>query len=301
MEVTFFGIGSATPHLERHSSGCLVNLGNEYILIDCGEGIQFRLLANKVKHTRIRTICITHLHGDHYFGLIGFLSSVNLNQRKESLRIFGPAGLEEIIHMQFEASGTKIGFPLTFHTVDTLVASEIFNNGSFSISTLPLLHRVACAGYLVKQMNNKRKILKELLPADFPIPYFKMLQNGQDVYDELSNKTYKNSKFTRDGGKEKSFAYCSDTSYNPTLVPLLSGVNLLYHESTFTDELEARASKTQHSTAKQAAMIARDSKVDKLLLGHFSSRYKTLELFEEEANAIFPNSHIIQQDHTYNV
>lgn len=295
MEVTFFGIGSATPHLERHPSACLVNLGNEYVLIDCGEATQYRFLAHKVKHTRIRTICITHLHGDHYFGLIGLLSSMNLNQRKEPMRIFGPQGLEEIMNLQFEASGTKIGFPLSFHTIDTLTSNEVFNNGHFSIRTLPLLHRVACAGYMIKELNHKRKILKDLLPTDFPIPYFKMLQNGEDVYDELSGKTYKNSEYTRNGPQGKSFAYCSDTSYNPTLVPLVAGVDLLYHESTFTNELEDRAAKTQHSTAKQAAIIASDAKVKKLMLGHFSSRYKTLELFLEEAQAVFPNSQIIQQ------
>lgn len=301
MEVTFFGIGSASPHLERHPSACLVGFGNEYILIDCGEGTQYRLLSNKIKHTRIRTICITHLHGDHYFGLIGFLSSINLNRRKEPLRIIAPAGLEEIIRLQFEASDTKICFELTFQTIDTTVATEVFNNGQFSISTLPLIHRIACAGYLVKELKASRKILRELLPSDFPIPYFKMLQNGEDVYDELSGKTFKNEEFTKEGGKEKSFAYCSDTSYNPALVPHLKGVDLLYHEATFTNELEARASKTLHSTAKQAAEIARDANVGKLLLGHFSSRYKSLDSFTIEANEVFPNSHLIEQFQIYTV
>lgn len=301
MEITFFGIGSATPHLERHPSACLVNLGNESVLIDCGEATQYRFLEHKVKHTRIRTICITHLHGDHYFGLIGLLSSFNLNQRKEPLRIFGPKGLEEIMNLQFEASGTKISFPLTFTVIDQAVSKEIFNNGSFSIGTLPLIHRVSCCGFLVKTIPAKRKILKNLLPEDFPIPYYKKLQNGEDVHDELMGVSYKNEEYTKAGPRGKSFAYCSDTSFNPSLVPLISKVDLLYHEATFTAELTERAAKTQHSTAEQAGIIARDGNVGKLLIGHFSSRYKTLEEFETEAQSVFPNSAIILQGHNYSV
>jgi ribonuclease Z len=299
LEITFFGTGSATPHLERHPSSCLVNLGNESILIDCGEGTQYRLLQHKIKHTRIRTICITHLHGDHYFGLIGFLSSLNLNQRKEPMRIFAPAQLEQIIRLQFEASETKIGFPLSFILVDTSISNEIFNNEAFSITTLPLIHRVPCTGFLIRTIESKRKILKDLLPQDFPIPYFKILQNGSDVEDELSGKVYKNQDYTTKGKATKSFAYCSDTKFNRKLVPMLQNVDLLYHEATFTKELNERAEKTQHSTAEQAARIAKEADVKKLLIAHFSSRYKVLEPFLKEAKEVFPNTELVIQAFKY--
>lgn len=301
MKVTFFGIGSATPHLERHSSACLVTIGNESILIDCGEGTQYRLLENKVKQSRISTICISHLHGDHYFGLVGLLSSWNLSQRKQSLTIFGPKNLEQIIKLQLESGNSTFSFPVKFIEVGSSKSAIIFESDFFKISTLPLIHRVPCTGFRIDTKNEKRKILVDKIPDDFPIVYYKLLQAGDDIYDELNSKIYLNKDYTKEAGKSKSFAYCSDTAYNESLLPLIAEVDLLYHEATFGDELESRAALTQHSTAREAARIAFKSKAKKLLLGHFSSRYKSLIFLEEEAREEFSNSWIIEQGKEYEI
>lgn len=301
MKIRFFGIGSATPHLERHPSACLVELGNESILIDCGEGTQYRLLENKVKHSRIGVICITHLHGDHFFGLVGLLSSWNLARRQQELIVYGPEGLEEIINVQLAAGNSKFSFPIKFVVINPVENSIIHVTDRYEIKAIPLTHRVPCTGFIVSTTNTKRKILAHKLPAEFPVVYFKKLQAGEDVQDELTGLSYLNSEFTTDGESSKTFAYCSDTAYKPDLIPHLQNVDILYHEATFGDELADRAEMTQHSTARQAASIAAQCNAKMLLLGHFSSRYKSLENLEQQAKEIFPNSFIINQGKIYDL
>ena len=301
MKFQVFGIGSASPQLDIHPSSFLVKLPNEYILIDCGEGTQYRLLENKIKHTKIRTICISHLHGDHYFGLVGLLSSLSLNRRTEPLRIIGPPALQQIIEMQLMNSGSKMSFEITFIHTDAAKSEMLLDNAVFSIRTIPLTHRVPCTGFLIEEKQESRHLLAEKLPANFPIPYIKMLKNGKDVIDELTGKVYKFEEYTREGEPSKKLAYCSDTAYRPDIIPIIKNANLIYHEATFTDELLERAAKTQHSTASQAAEIAKEANAKKLVIGHFSSRYKTFETHLAEAQAVFSDTFLAEEGLIYEV
>ena len=300
-DFTVLGTGSATPLLTRHPSAFILSIENECFLIDCGEGTQFRLLEHKVRATRIRNIFISHLHGDHYFGLIGLISSWNLNHRTEDLTIFAPKGLNEIITTQLRYSETVLNFKLTFVETDPSKAEVVFDHPHFMVSTVPLFHRIPCNGYVFRGKPSKRKILKEKLPDNFPIPYIHKLKEGHDVYDELSGKTYLFSEYTSEGAVAKSFAYCSDTAYNESIVEHIHGVDLLYHEATFTNEHEARATKTNHATARQAALIAQKAEVSKLVIGHYSSRYKDLDTHLHESQEFFKESYLAIEGKTYSI
>lgn len=299
IELLVLGTGSATPQITRHPSAYLLCVENEYFLIDCGEGTQFRLLEYKIKHTRIRNIFISHLHGDHYFGLVGLISSWNLNHRTEDLTIFGPQGLNEIITVQLKYSQTVLNFKLNFVETTPSKSSLVLDHPLFTVETIPLFHRIPCNGYVFRGKSSKRKILKEKLPENFPIPYIHQLKDGQDVYDELSDKTYLASDYTTEGSTSKSFAYCSDTAYHESVIEHVKNVDLLYHEATFTNEHEARAIKTNHSTARQAAIIAHQAGVKKLVIGHYSSRYKDLDIHLAEAKEVFEDSHLAIEGKTY--
>jgi ribonuclease Z len=300
-EVQILGVGSATPVLERHPSAQVLSIDNESFLIDCGEGTQYRLLEQKIKHPRIRHVFISHLHGDHYLGLIGLISSLNLNQRSEELTVYGPKGLREILEIQFKYADTRIRFDLNFVEVDTTARNIILDHQFLTVETIPLAHRIPCCGFLFRTKPAPRKLLRELLPEEFPVTYMKMLKNGIDVHDELNQATYLAADFTLEAATERAYAYCSDTAYLERNVPQLANVNTMYHEATFTNELLSRAIETNHSTATQAAQIAQMANVGKLLIGHFSSRYKTLETFETEARAIFENTLLAEEGVIYEI
>ena len=295
------GTGSATPVVNRHPSAFLLSIENESFLIDCGEGTQYRLLEQKVKSSRIRHIFISHLHGDHYFGLIGLLSSWSMNQRKEDLTIFAPRGLDEILTAQFKHSDTRLHYKINFVETNTENAFPLLNTNLVSVETIPLHHRIPCCGFLFRSKASKRKIVVENLPANFPIPYLKMLKDGLDIYDELSGITYKNEDYTVAGGTSKSFAYCSDTAYNELKINQLLNIDSIYHEATFTDSELKRAEQTNHSTARQAAMIAKQTNAKQLIIGHYSSRYKTLDSHLSEAKEVFENTFLAEEGKTYKI
>ncbi len=295
------GTGSATPVVNRHPSAFLLSIENESFLIDCGEGTQYRLLEQKVKSSRIRHIFISHLHGDHYFGLIGLLSSWSMNQRKEDLTIFAPRGLDEILTAQFKHSDTRLHYKINFVETNTENAYPLLNTNLVSVETIPLHHRIPCCGFLFRSKASKRKIVVENLPANFPIPYLKMLKDGLDIYDELSGITYKNEDYTTAGGTSKSFAYCSDTAYNELKINQLQNIDSIYHEATFTDSELKRAEQTNHSTARQAAMIAKQTNAKQLIIGHYSSRYKTLDSHLSEAKEVFENTFLAEEGKTYKI
>ncbi len=295
------GTGSATPVVNRHPSAFLLSIENESFLIDCGEGTQYRLLEQKVKSSRIRHIFISHLHGDHYFGLIGLLSSWSMNQRKEDLTIFAPRGLDEILTAQFKHSDTRLHYKINFVETNTENAYSLLNTNLVSVETIPLHHRIPCCGFLFRSKASKRKIVVENLPANFPIPYLKMLKDGLDIYDELSGITYKNEDYTTAGGTSKSFAYCSDTAYNELKINQLKNIDSIYHEATFTDSELKRAEQTNHSTARQAAMIAKQTNAKQLIIGHYSSRYKTLDSHLSEAKEVFENTFLAEEGKTYKI
>ena len=299
MEFRILGTGSATPQLQRNPSAFVVTIDNFLILIDCGEGTQYRLLEHKVKISRLRYILISHLHGDHYFGLIGLLSTLNMQKRTEPLVIYGPNGLDEIIGLQLKYSGTILNFKLNFSVTNPTGFNEILNTETIQIKTFPLKHRIDCTGFLLTKKKSKRKILADKLPENFPATFYKMLQEGHDVVDEFSGITYINDEYTTEGCPEKRLAYCSDTIYDETIVDYIKNVDLLYHEATFLAEHAERAKLTFHTTAAQAASIAQKANVKRLLIGHFSSRYKTTEDFLTEARAVFSDTTLSEEGENF--
>ncbi|MGR3809820.1 ribonuclease Z [Jiulongibacter sp. NS-SX5] len=301
MKFTVFGIGSATPKVGRNPSAFLLEIENESILIDCGEGTQYRLLEHKIKHTLIKTICISHLHGDHYFGLVGLLSSLSLGGRKEAITLIGPEPLLQIIEIQLKQAGNELSFPLEFIATQNGIKTKVLDKSKFIIETFPLVHRVPCTGFLITQKEGKRHIKPELLPENFPYQFIQTLKEGKDVEDVPNNKVYRVEELTTPGDSAKIFAYCSDTAYFEQLAEYVAHADLVYHEATFTKELEKRAVKTKHSTAEQAALTARNSHSKALVIGHFSSRYKELENHLKEAKEVFEVTFLAVEGRTFNI
>jgi ribonuclease Z len=287
--VTILGSNSATPAFNRNPTSQLLRIGQEHLLVDCGEGTQMRLLALKQRASRIRYIFISHLHGDHYLGLVGLLSSLHLNGREEDLHLFGPPGLAEIITTQFKYSNTYLCYHIHFHPVST-TPETILDADAFTVSTLPLSHRIHCMGFLFREKTGKRRINKDLLPPTLSVHHLKRLKEGKDLFDPAGNLLHRNEDLTLPPRQPRSYAFCSDTRYEESLVDYVRGVSLLYHESTFLDDQRERAAETFHSTARQAATIAKLAEVGKLVLGHYSSRYRDLTPFLTEAREVFPNS-----------
>jgi ribonuclease Z len=293
------GIGSASPHLERHPSASLISIDSTNILIDCGEGTQYRLLEHKIRLKHLQFILISHLHGDHFYGLVALISSMSMSKRTEPLHVFGPNGLKEIISTQLFYADSKLNFPLHFTILDPKNPKIFFESDKIRLESFPLKHRVDCTGFIVIKKKGNRSILAEKLPKGFSIENIKLLQQGEDVYDPVANKKYKNKDYTLENQPEKRMAYCSDTIFDEEIIPYVKGVDLLYHEATFTKELEGRAKITYHSTAEEAAIIAQKAKVKQLIIGHFSSRYDSLEPFLNEAQAVFTPTQLAEQGKTF--
>jgi ribonuclease Z len=269
------------------------------MLIDCGEGTQLRLIEQKIRPGRLRYIFISHLHGDHYFGLAPLLSTLNLSGRTEDLYLFGPRGLDEVLTTIFRVSDSRLGYTLHFKVVDPNEPVLLLDHPQLTVESIPLQHRIDCSGYLFREKPHKPHLLREKLPADVPISYLKQLKEGQDVRDANGNVLYAAAEYTLSGTPPRSYAFCSDTRYVADLVPQLQGVDLLYHEATFLEDNASRAAEVYHSTAQQAATIAADAGVGRLLIGHFSSRYKQFEPFLEEARTIFPETYLAVEGETF--
>lgn len=299
MKLTILGTGSATPTLLRNPSAQILSTDYENFLIDCGEGTQSQLLRNKIKVGKIKNIFISHLHGDHYFGLIGLISSLNLSHRTESLTIFGPKGLDEAICLQLKLAATILNFQLIFETVNTELHYKIFENEHINIYTIPLIHRVPCCGFLFIEKPKLRPILAEKLTKEISSAEIKQLKEGKNIFNDNNTIKYNFMDFTTEPPKQKSFAYCSDTIFNIEIVNYLKNVSFLYHEATFKNEHSQRAKSTFHSTASQAAEIAKASNVDKLLIGHYSSRYIDLSENLLEAQIVFKNTELAIENETY--
>ncbi|MBB6127474.1 ribonuclease Z [Mucilaginibacter lappiensis] len=298
-EVTILGSSSATPIFNRNPTAQALNINERLYLIDCGEGTQQQMLRFDVKASRIDHIFISHLHGDHYLGLVGLLSSMHLNGRKKALYLFGPAHLKEIIDLQFKYSETTLQFPLEFTAIDAQKAEVIVNNSDVIVETIPLDHRIPCTGFLFKEKKRLRKLIKEKLEdLNVPVEYYTALKRGND-YTSASGKVYKNDTLTTDSQAPKSYAYCSDTLYNEQYFEQISNVTLLYHESTFLNDMLDRAKETHHTTALQAGEIALKTHARKLLIGHFSARYKTLNELLDEARSVFPETELAIEGKTF--
>lgn len=299
MKVTILGVGSATPSLLRNPSAQLLTDDHASYLIDCGEGTQFQLLKLKAKTNRIKNIFISHLHGDHFFGLIGLISSFNLAHRTESLTIFGPKGLDEIITLQLKYANTFLHYKVTFVEVDTTISYELFNNEHITVSTIPLDHRIPCCGFLFFQKPKLRNLIKDKLPTGISVNEMLLLKEGKNVLNSDSTIKYNFKTLTLEPSSAKKYAYCSDTGYLENIVEIIKDADVLYHEATFKSDLLERAKFTHHSTAAQAGEIAKLSNVKKLLIGHFSSRYIDLIENLEEAKTIFNNTEIPMEGETY--
>jgi len=299
--VLILGAGSATPVLNRHPSSQLLTYESENFLIDCGEGTQFRLLENKVRPGKLKGIFISHLHGDHYFGLIGLLSSLNLGGRTEDLLLFGPKGLDEVLTLQFKYSQTPLQFRILYTPTDTSASTLLYEHPCFNVYTIPLSHRIPCAGFLFQEKPHKRKLIKEKITDAIPFDYLRQLKNGEDIYDEGGNLQYSVAEYTLPAPPPRSYAYCSDTRYDESIIPIIRGASLLYHEATFQDDLAHQASTRFHSTAREAATIAQKANIGQLLIGHFSSRYKEVDTFLTEAQSVFRNTHIAEEGVTFNI
>lgn len=300
-EVTILGSNAAIPAADRHPSAQILNINNHLYLIDCGEGTQIRMNQYGIRRHRIHQIFISHLHGDHVFGLIGLLTSYSLNKRTERLTLFSPAGLQEMIEVQLRITQSYLSYPLEFIVVDPNIFTEIFSDDTVSVFTLPLLHRIPACGYLFKEHPRPLNIVPEQLEK-YGIPFNQIndIKNGKEGLSE-QGEVIDNQLLTLPAYRQRMYAYCSDTMYNPDLIPLLNEVDLLYHESTFAEDKAAQAVKTMHSTAKQAAEIAVRADVNQLLIGHFSSRYLDLKVLLKEAKSVFENTALAVEGQTFSV
>lgn len=298
-EVTILGTGAALPARGRFPSAQLVNAHDRLFLVDCGEGTQERLRQNGVNMNRISTVLISHMHGDHYLGLMGLLSSMHLQGRTDPIAVHGPGILREVIDIQLGASQTYLRFPLHFHTLPNDNGALVMSDDRVDVFALALKHRIPTVGFLFKEQPLPRNIRKDKVDL---IPHFARtaVKAGEDLVT-ADGVVIPNAELTSDPPKERSYAYCSDTAYEPALVAHLRGVDLLYHEATFNEALAARAKETMHSTARQAATIARDADVGALLLGHFSSRFKDERVLLDEALTVFPRVRLAQEGSTFDV
>lgn len=287
-EVTTIGTGAALPAAGRQPTAQVVNIGDRLYMVDCGEGTQEQLRRHGIRMPHLKHIFISHLHGDHYLGLMGLLSTLHLLGRTDELHVHGPEPLGEIIHVQLRASQTWLRYPLRIHVAPQATGALVMEDERLEVTALELQHRIPCTGFLFREKHGRLRLRPEAVDR---IPHYQRnsVKLGQDLV--LADGTViPNDQLTIPHGKPRTYAYCSDTAYRPALLEALRGVDLLYHEATFTEHLAGRAKETMHSTAAQAATLARDAGVGHLLLGHFSSRYKTVEPLLKEALAIFPST-----------
>ncbi|QMU63767.1 MAG: ribonuclease Z [Flavobacteriaceae bacterium] len=288
LALTILGCHSATPRVSSYPTAQYLEINGRHFLIDCGEGTQRQMRKYKVGFSKINHIFISHLHGDHFFGLIGLISTFGILNREKELHIYGPKGVEEVTNLQLKVSKTYTNFTIIFHELTSKKSELVFEDDKVAVRTIPLNHRVYTNGYLFTEKHKQRglnmneiKKYPEIKTCDYA-----SLKMGKDF--TLSNKRIiPNANLTHDPPQSKSYAFCSDTSYKPDIIPIIKNVDLLYHEATFLSDREDLAKKTQHSTAKQAAKIARLANVQTLIIGHYSSRYKEIEAFKEEARQIF--------------
>ena len=287
MKLTILGCYSATPKVNTNPTAQVLEINNHMFLIDCGEGTQIQLRKNKIKFNRIKHIFISHLHGDHCFGLAGLISTFRLLTRETDLHIYAPKGLKEVITLQMKLSGSWTNYQLIFHELTSKKSELIYEDEKVEVYTIPLEHRVYTNGFLFKEKEGERKLdISAVEKSNIDISYYRKLKQGFNVKNE-DGQLIKNEAVTNPPTQPKSYAFCSDTAYSEAIIPIIQNVDVLYHESTFLDKHEKLASPTKHSTAKHAASIAKQANVKKLILGHYSTRYDNLNDFKTEAQTIF--------------
>jgi ribonuclease Z len=297
--VTILGNNSAVPAFDRHPTSQVVTLDGTNYLVDCGEGTQIQLINYKIRRSKISHIFISHLHGDHYFGLPGLISSLGLLSHQQELHVFGPSPLKEIIELQLKVADTTLPYQLHLHTITK--AATLIETDKLTVKCFPTNHRIECYGFSFEQNKQPRKLNPDKAKAhDIPSSFYDRLKSGED-YINKDGAAIKNELVTDPAEPGKKYAYCADTKYDESLLPHIQGANMIYHETTYLDNLRERAESRFHSTTKQAALLAKKANVKKLLIGHFSSKYDTLEEFETEAKEIFPNTELALEGVCYEV
>lgn len=288
-KVTILGSNSAIPTIKRNPTAQLVNHNERLFLLDCAEGTQVQLRKIKIRIQRVSNIFISHLHGDHFFGLIGLISSMHLLGRNKPLNIYGPAKLEEILKIQLEASETKLNYELIFHPLKMDSIETIYEDEKLTISTIPMNHSIPTVGFLFREKLGKRRLIRgKIAELNIPVQNILPIKNGADFLDE-NGVLHKNSEVTENPLVPRTYAYCSDTSYYEPIIPIIKGADLLYHETTFMQDMAKAAADKLHSTTIEAGTIAKKAEVKKLIIGHFSMRYDILDYLLDETKTVFSN------------
>lgn len=297
--VTILGNNSAIPAYDRHPTAQVVTLNDQVFLIDCGEGTQMQITRYRIRRSKIHHIFISHLHGDHYFGLIGLITSMGLLGREQELHLYAPAGLKTIIDLQLAVADTTLPFPLVFHPLEA--EGMLVDTQKFSVECFATQHRVPCWGFIIREKRKPRKIHKEkVLQYDIPAAFYERLKDGDD-YENKEGELIRNEWVTLANKPARSYAFCADTRFDESLIDKTKGVTLLYHEATYLKDLAERALARFHSTTVQAATIALRAGVGRLLIGHFSSKYEKLDEFRNEAQAVFAETELAIEGVTYRI
>lgn len=294
-ELHILGCGSALPTTRHFPTSQIVNLRDKLYMIDCGEGAQLQFRKSRLKFSRLNHIFISHLHGDHCFGLMGLISTLNLLGRTAELHIHSPKGLEELLAPMLAYFNHQMTYKILFHEFETKQPSLIYEDRSMTVTTIPLRHRIPCCGFVFAEKPRPNHLLRDMVDF-YQVPMYELnrIKNGAD-YVTPEGEVIPNGRLTRPSEPPRRYAYCSDTIYLPSIIEQIKGVDLLFHEATFAEDAAPRAKETYHTTATQAAQIARDAEVKKLLIGHFSARYEDESVFLKEAQAVFPDVQLAKE------
>ena len=295
-ELHILGCGSALPTTRHFATSQVVNLRDKLFMIDCGEGAQMQLRKSRLKFSRLNHIFISHLHGDHCFGLMGLISTFGLQGRTADLHIHSPKGLEELLTPMLNFFCHTLAYKVIFHEFDTRQTSVVYEDRSMTVTTIPLQHRIPCCGFLFAEKARPNHIIRDMVDF-YKVPVYELnrIKNGSD-YVTPEGEVIANTRLTRPSDPPRKYAYCSDTIFRPEIVEQLSGVDLLFHEATFAESELARAKETYHTTAAQAARIALEAGVRQLVIGHFSARYEDESILLKEASAVFPNTILAKEN-----
>ena len=289
------GCGSALPTTRHFPTSQIVNVRDKLFMIDCGEGAQLQFRKSRLKFSRLNHIFISHLHGDHCFGLLGLISTLNLLGRTAELHIHSPKGLEDLMIPMLDFFNRQMTYKVLFHEFGTKEAAVVYEDRSLTVTTIPLRHRMPCCGFLFAEKPGPNHILRDMIDF-YQVPVYELnrIKNGAD-YVTPEGEVIPNARLTRPSAAPRRYAYCSDTIYLPSVTEQIKEVDLLFHEATFAEDAAPRAKETFHTTASQAARIARDAEVKKLLIGHFSARYDDEQVLLDEARAVFPNTQLAKE------
>ena len=299
--VHILGCGSALPTLHHNASAQVVEIRGKLFLVDCGEGTQVQLRRSRLRFTKISAVFITHLHGDHCFGLIGMLSTFGLLGRTARLAIYAPAALEDMLKQQMQLFCHDFDYEVDFHAVDTCQQQVVYEDRSLTVETIPLEHRMPCCGYLFREKPSLPHIRRDMIDFyEIPTSQINNIKAGAD-WTTPDGEVVSNERLVEPAEPARSYAYCSDTRYIPTLPARIKGVSTLYHESTYGEDNLLMAQKYYHSTARQAALVAREAGVGQLLLGHYSSRYEDEQVLLREAQNVFENTYLTDENKIFDV